>query len=130
MRDTWNSVGLKGTGSNNIAVKDAVVPEECTLDMGAFYSGHSPGSKFIDNPLYQTTPAAQFQFGLLAPMIAIARGTHASFVDFTRNRVTGLAGGKASDDPFVQARTGESAAEIEAAYAILERINQGVISPW
>jgi 3-hydroxy-9,10-secoandrosta-1,3,5(10)-triene-9,17-dione monooxygenase len=128
MRDTWHSVGLKGTGSNNIVAKDAFVSEECTLEMGAFYSGHSPGSEFVDGPLYHTSALAQFQFGLLAPMMAIARGAHASFIEFNRNRMTGLMGGKAAEDPFVQARAGESSAEIEGAYAILERINRGVIS--
>jgi len=128
MRDTWHSVGLKGTGSNNIVVKHALVSEECTLETGAFYSGRSPGASFIDEPLYQTSALAQFQFGLLAPMMAIARGAHASFIEFNRNRTTGLMGGKAADDPFIQARAGESSAEIEAAYGILERINRGIVA--
>ena len=128
IRDTWHSVGLKGSGSNNIVVKDALVTEECTLELGAFYSGHSPGSKFLDGPLYQTTPAAQFQFGLLVPMLAIARGAHENSLEFNRNRITGIVGGRASEDPFVQARLGESSAEISTAYALLDRINQGILS--
>ena len=128
MRDTWHSVGLKGTGSNNIVVKDAFVPQECTLETGAFYSGRSPGAEFLEEPLYRTSALAQFQFGLLAPMMAIARGAHESFIEFNRNRVTGLMGGKAAGDPFIQARAGESSAEIEAAYSILERINRGIVA--
>jgi 3-hydroxy-9,10-secoandrosta-1,3,5(10)-triene-9,17-dione monooxygenase len=128
MRDTWHSVGLKGTGSNNIVVEGAFVPEECTLEVGAFYSGRSPGAEFLDGPLYRTTALAQFQFGLLAPMMAIARGAHASFIEFNRNRIAGLGGVKAADDPFIQARAGESSAEIEATYATLERINRGVVA--
>lgn len=128
MRDTWHSVGLKGTGSNDIVVEDALVPEECTLEVGAFYSGRAPGARFLNGPLFQTTPAAQFQFGLLAPMLAIARSAHSSFIEFNRNRLGGLSGARAVADPFLQMRAGESSAEIEAAHALLHRINHGVIS--
>ncbi len=128
MRDTWNSVGLKGSGSNNIVVEDAFVAEDFTLDLGAAYSGHAPGSAFLDGPLQRAPLSSQFQFGLLSPMIGIARGAYETFVAFSRDRVGGLGGTRVAESPLLQARVGEAAAEIDAAYAILERINRGVLS--
>jgi 3-hydroxy-9,10-secoandrosta-1,3,5(10)-triene-9,17-dione monooxygenase len=128
VRDTWNSVGLKGSGSNNIVVEEALVPEEFSLDLGAAMGGHAPGSAFLKGPLYQAPPSSQFQFGLLSPMMGVARGALESFLDFSRERVGTMTGAKVAESPLLQARIGESAAEIDAAYAILERINRGILS--
>jgi len=128
IRDTWNSVGLKGSGSNNIVVEGAIVPEEFSLDLGAAYGGHAPGSKFLDGPLYQAPLSSQFQFGLLSPMMGVARGALETFVEFSRDRVGGMTGSKVAESPLLQVRIGESAAEIDAAYAVLDRISRGVMS--
>lgn len=128
MRDTWHSVGLKGSGSNNIVVNDAFVPEAFTLDVGAAYAGDSPGAAFLTGPKQQAPLSSQFQFGLLAPMMGAARGAFETFVDFSRERRETMGGGKAADNPLLQVRVGEALAEIEAAYAVLQRIDAGVLS--
>ena len=128
IRDTWNSVGLKGSGSNNIVVEGASVPEDFSLDLGAAYGGHAPGSKFLEGPLYQAPLSSQFQFGLLSPMMGVARGAMETFLEFSRDRVGGMTGSKVAESPLLQVRVGESAAEIDAAYAILDRISRGVMS--
>jgi len=128
IRDTWNSVGLKGSGSNNIVVEGASVPEDFSLDLGAAYGGHAPGSKFLEGPLYQAPLSSQFQFGLLSPMMGAARGAMETFLDFSRDRVGGMTGSKVAESPLLQVRVGEAAAEIDAAYAILDRISRGVMS--
>ena len=128
IRDTWNSVGLKGSGSNNIVVEGASVPEDFSLDLGAAYGGHAPGSQFLDGPLQRAPLSSQFQFGLLSPMMGVARGALETFVDFSRDRVGGMMGSKVAESPLLQVRIGEAAAEIDAAYAILDRISRGVMS--
>ncbi len=128
IRDTWNSVGLKGSGSNNIVVEGASVPGDFSLDLAAAYGGHAPGSKFLDGPLYQAPLSSQFQFGLLSPMMGVARGALETFLEFSQGRVGTMTGSKVADSPLLQARIGESAAEIDAAYAILDRISRGVMS--
>ena len=128
IRDTWNSVGLKGSGSNNIVVDGASVPEAFSLDLGAAYGGHAPGSQFLDGPLFQAPLSSQFQFGLLSPMMGIARGAMDTFLEFSRDRVGGMTGSKVAESPLLQVRIGESAAELDAAYAVLDHISRGVMS--
>ena len=128
IRDTWNSVGLKGSGSNNIVVDGALVLEAFSLDLGAAYGGHAPGSQFLKGPLYQAPLSSQFQFGLLSPMMGVARGAMDTFLDFSRERIATMTGGKVAENPLLQVRIGESAAEIDAAYAILDKISRGVMS--
>lgn len=128
IRDTWNSVGLKGSGSNNIVVDGASVAEDFSLDLGAAYGGHAPGSAFLHGPLYQAPLSSQFQFGLLSPLMGLARGALETFIDFSRERTATMTGGKVAESPLLQVRVGEAAAEIDAAHAILERINRGVLT--
>ena len=128
VRDTWNSVGLKGSGSNNIVVEGASVPQDWTLDLGAAFAGHAPGSQFLDGPLYQAPLSSQFQFGLLSPMMGVARGALETFLEFSIGRVGTMTGAKVAESPLLQVRIGESAAEIDAAYAVLVRISRGVMS--
>src|SRR5215469_11653722 len=50
--DTWNSVGLRGTGSNDVEVRDAFVPEPQTVAVSDLAGGPTPGSAVNPNALY------------------------------------------------------------------------------
>jgi 3-hydroxy-9,10-secoandrosta-1,3,5(10)-triene-9,17-dione monooxygenase len=126
--DTWHSVGLKGTGSNDIVIEDAFVSDDFMVEMGPVYTGQSPGSKFLKEPIYRASLGSQFQFALLAPMLGVARGALESFVEFSRDRMTGMVPTKVSENPLMLARIGESSGEIEAAYAILDKVSRGIWS--
>ncbi len=126
--DTWHSVGLKGTGSNDIVAEDALVLDDFTVEMGSVGTGQSPGSKLLKEPQYRTSLGSQFQFALLAPMLGAARGALEGFVEFSRDRKTGMVPTKVSENAQTLARIGESSGEIEAAYAILDKVSRGVWS--
>lgn len=118
VKDTWNAMGLKGSGSNNVVVKDVFVREEHALSMADFASGHSPGTKVNHGVMFREPGFVAFSFGIFCPMIAIARGALDCFTDFARNRTAGL-----GRDPILQLynaqRTiGEAAAEIDASYLL------------
>src|SRR6201998_3838131 len=50
--DTWNSVGLRGTGSNDVEVNDAFVPEALSVAVNDLAGGPTPGSAVNPSPLY------------------------------------------------------------------------------
>ena len=50
--DMWNAAGLKGTGSNDVAVDDVFVEGWMTLSVAEIAGGPSPGSVVNPNPLY------------------------------------------------------------------------------
>src|SRR5215472_4364532 len=50
--DTWDAAGLRGTGSNDVEVRDAFVPEALTVAVSDLAGGPTPGSAVNSNPLY------------------------------------------------------------------------------
>ena len=52
INDTWNAAGLRGTGSNDVEVKDAFVAEPMTVAVHDLAGGPTPGSAVNPNALY------------------------------------------------------------------------------
>jgi 3-hydroxy-9,10-secoandrosta-1,3,5(10)-triene-9,17-dione monooxygenase len=129
-RDTWNAVGLRGSGSNNVVVHDVFVREEHTLRAADFASGRAPGTKVNKGVMFREPGYVAFPFGIFCPMLAIARGALDCYAGFAKNRTPGM-----GRDPVLQLYNaerslGESAAEIDAAYLLAkdndEKLRQGL----
>jgi 3-hydroxy-9,10-secoandrosta-1,3,5(10)-triene-9,17-dione monooxygenase len=119
--DVWDTIGLRGTGSNDIVVKDAFVPEYRTLSFMDTGRCYGPGQEQNTAPLYQLPFAMVFSNSISVPVIGMATGAYESYVDWTRERVRASTGGKAKDDSFNQLRIAEAAASIDAAVLSIER---------
>lgn len=65
--DTWYTTGVRGTGSNDIAVRDVFVPEEHT------FSFQDPGLIKRSGPLY----AFPFMFAAKGPAVSLGIARHA-----------------------------------------------------
>jgi 3-hydroxy-9,10-secoandrosta-1,3,5(10)-triene-9,17-dione monooxygenase len=124
VKDTWHSVGLKGTGSNSVLVDDVFVPEQHTFDMEQAREATAPGCTLDEGVLYRSSFAYQSPYGIISPMMGVARGAYDAFVAFTRDRVSTVSGASIADAVPVQIRIGEAAAGIDAAYVILENVNR------
>ena len=129
-RDTWNAMGLRGSGSNNVVVNDVFVREEHTLSMADFASGHAPGTKVNHGVMFREPGFVAFSFGIFCPMLAIARGALDCFTEFARTRTAGMGRDPALQLYNAQRSIGESAAEIDAAYLLAkdndEKLRQGM----
>lgn len=129
-RDTWNAMGLRGSGSNNVIVSDVFVREEHTLRMADFASGRAPGTKVNRGVMFREPGFIAFPFGIFCPMLAIARGGLDCFTEFARTRKSGLGGDPALQLYNAQRSIGEAAAEIDAAYLLAkdndEKLQKGL----
>ena len=123
MRDVWHSVGLKGSGTNNIVVDPIIVPAEFTLDLQQARDATAPGCSLDDGVLFRSSLTAQTWLGLLAPLLGVARGACDAFIDYTRTKISTF-GEKAAESGPTQTAIGESLAELDAAFALAERINE------
>jgi 3-hydroxy-9,10-secoandrosta-1,3,5(10)-triene-9,17-dione monooxygenase len=116
IEDNWHVTGLCGTGSKDIVVGDAFVPEYRTHSyLDAFHLRH-PGTEINDAPLYRVPFSLIFRYGITAPAIGVAQGALAAFREQSRRRINQSTQSRSAEDPFVQHRLAESAAEIGAAH--------------
>ncbi len=118
--DVWNVVGLRGTGSNDIVVKDVFVPEAFTLSMSDTGRCFGPGQEQNTSDLYKLPFHSLFTTTITTPIVGMARGAYTEHVQMQQSRVrAAYAGEKASSDPFVAVRVARAASEIDAAWALL-----------
>lgn len=127
MRDVWYSVGLKGSGTNNIVVEKVFVPSEHTLDIAAARDATAPGCSLEDGPMFQSSFTAQTWVGILAPLIGAATGGSDAFIAYMRSKLSTF-GEKSAESVPVQIAVGESLADLEAAFALGARINEAIFA--
>jgi 3-hydroxy-9,10-secoandrosta-1,3,5(10)-triene-9,17-dione monooxygenase len=120
--DVWDTVGLRGTGSNDIVVKDVFVPDYRSLSFADVSKLVVPGQELNPAPLYRLPYGSVFSYAITTPIIGMATGAYEAHVAYTRERIrVAYIGQKAAQDPFAQVRIAEAAAEIDAAWLALER---------
>lgn len=72
--DDWNVVGLRGSGSNSVVVKDVFIPDHrVSLDRLA-QQGHYIIEELQENPLYRTPFVPSLTLSIAAPALGIAQG--------------------------------------------------------
>ncbi|MGW2344761.1 3-hydroxy-9,10-secoandrosta-1,3,5(10)-triene-9,17-dione monooxygenase oxygenase subunit [Streptomyces sp. NPDC001661] len=116
IKDVWDTVGLRGTGSNDIVVEDVFVPEHRALSFGPVTALTPPGAEVNPEPLYRLPYASVFTTTISTPIVGIAQGAWNGFVAATRERIRVSYGQKVAEDPFAQIRLARAASDIDAAW--------------
>jgi alkylation response protein AidB-like acyl-CoA dehydrogenase len=110
--DTWYSAGLRGTGSNDVSVQEAFVPQERTF-------------AFPDGPAYERGPLYRGSiFDALAVVIAgvalgIARAALDTFTELASRKVPTRTASTLRDRATVQAQLAQAEALVRSARALL-----------
>ncbi|WP_068166001.1 acyl-CoA dehydrogenase family protein [Rhodococcus phenolicus] len=114
VEDSWDVVGLRGTGSKDIIVKDAFIPDYRVMKAQDVMDGTAAKEYGVTETLYRMPWSTMFPLGITSATIGICEGVLAAGVDYQRARV-GASGTAIKDDPYVLHALGEAAAEIDAA---------------
>jgi 3-hydroxy-9,10-secoandrosta-1,3,5(10)-triene-9,17-dione monooxygenase len=113
--DTWFASGMRGTGSNDIVVRDAFVPAHRALDPDRAGDTDRTGWELHQRPSYRVPLRMLTGWDLAAPLVGIAQGA----VDEVAARLRGTAGpGRTATSVPLQLRLAEAAAEVDAARTI------------
>jgi 3-hydroxy-9,10-secoandrosta-1,3,5(10)-triene-9,17-dione monooxygenase len=121
IEDVWNTVGLRGTGSNDIVVEDAFVPAYRSLGFVDTARCVCPGQEHNPGPLYKLPYGSVFSYAITTPIIGMATGAYDAHVDYLRERVrAAYAGVRAAEDPYSQVRVAEAAGDLDAAWLALQ----------
>ncbi|PXW30363.1 UNVERIFIED_CONTAM: alkylation response protein AidB-like acyl-CoA dehydrogenase [Williamsia faeni] len=123
-QESWNVVGLRGTGSKDLIVKDAYIPTYRTLSAKKVFDGSAPKEFGRTQSLYNFPFSCIFPLGITSSLIGIAEGALACHINAQRDRVT-VSGTAIKEDPYVLFAIGDAAAEIAASRAaILETVDR------
>ena len=115
--DVWHVVGLRGTGSNTLVVKDAFVPSHRFLSYKAMNDHTAAGLQTNTAPVYKMPWGTMHPTTISAPIVGMAYGAYAAHVEHQGKRMRiAFAGEKAKDDPFAKVRVAEAASDIDAAW--------------
>ncbi len=118
--DTWHTMGLKGTGSNDIVVKDVFVPEYRTHKASDGFMGTNPGRDTFTADLYKLPFGQIFVRAVSSAAIGGLQGALDTFLDFAKVRV-GDMGNKTSEQAPAQLAAAESATSIDEMKLVLHR---------
>jgi 3-hydroxy-9,10-secoandrosta-1,3,5(10)-triene-9,17-dione monooxygenase len=95
--DNWHVSGLRGSGSKDVAVDGAFVPDH---RMHKFFDGfrqQSPGNEINPSPVYRY-PFGQIHIrSVSTPAVGAALGALDSYIDFMKSKVSQATGGKAKE---------------------------------
>ncbi len=114
--DTWHTLGMHGTGSKDLVVNGAFVPEHRAMPTFPTFLGLSPHAT---SPVYRLSVYSGLPAMLSGSVLGMAEAGLKAFLDMTSTRTTphGVSKGKS---PTMQKRVAESVAEIAAARRLLD----------
>lgn len=122
----WNVGGLRGTGSQDVVVEDAFVPEHRTHRIADGTRCKSPGNAVHTGPLYRIPFAQIFVRAVSTPAIGALQGMLDEFVAYGRVKASAATGAKTAENPSAQlacARTRAAIAEMTLVlHATMERL--------
>jgi 3-hydroxy-9,10-secoandrosta-1,3,5(10)-triene-9,17-dione monooxygenase len=97
--DNWHVMGLTGSGSKDIVVKDAFVPEYHTHKFLDAYNRDNPGQAVNQGALYRLAWASVFAYAIAAPAIGAATGALQCWREGGRARRTAYDHKIVAEDP-------------------------------
>lgn len=112
--DTWFAVGLRGSGSKDVVVRDVFVPEHRTMDPNRAGDSDRTGWELHKRASYGAPLKVFTEWALAAPVIGMAQGVVDEFTSTWRARRGAGPGRSASSVP-LQLRLAEASAEVDTA---------------
>ena len=118
--DTWHVMGLKATGSQDVVVEDAFVPEYRTHKASDGFMGTNPGRETFTSDLYKLPFGQIFVRAVSSAAIGALQGALDAFVDFGKVQV-GNMGNKTAEQAPAQHAVAEAAIAIDEMKLVLNR---------
>ena len=120
--DTWYAMGLQGTGSKDIVIKDAFVPDYRTHSQVDGFAGTNPaGSNMYDAPVYKLPWGQIFVRAVATAPIGGLRRALELFIEGAKGGKSSTDTSKQIGDPAIQQIVAETDETIDRIEAVLFR---------
>jgi 3-hydroxy-9,10-secoandrosta-1,3,5(10)-triene-9,17-dione monooxygenase len=118
--DDWDAMGLSGTGSSGVVVKDVFVSEELVTSASALLAGETQAAS-ATAPLYRTAADPLLTISQLFPALGAAQTAVDIFLDRLPGRMIYGLNEKRIESAVTHLQIGEVTAKIDAADALVQR---------
>jgi|HigsolmetaAR203D_1030402.scaffolds.fasta_scaffold02833_8 3-hydroxy-9,10-secoandrosta-1,3,5(10)-triene-9,17-dione monooxygenase len=121
IEDDWHVAGIKGSGSKAIVIDQPVfVPDHRVVNLNLWSKfGDAPGFRIHSGPLYTLPLQPVIPFFLASSIVGATRGALELWVEQARKKVAVYTQTSVTEFTHQQIRLTESAAELDAAEALL-----------
>ena len=116
--DTWHASGLRGTGSNDVAVEDVFVPDYRQIDTLQTRNGEAPGNAVNTGTVYRLPLFAMFFSWVGAAVLGMAEAAVEGYVESTRSRVAHYSGQRIAELGTIHVKVAEARAAVATARRI------------
>jgi indole-3-acetate monooxygenase len=113
--DTWNVMGMRGTGSHDISVRDVFVPASRTFPMVPEFE---PGSHYR-GPLYRLPLVGAAATGIPTPMLGVARRAVDTVTELALTKTPVAASGLLKERSLAQVQLGKAEAVLRSGRLLL-----------
>jgi len=113
VRDTWHTMGLRGTGSDSYVVKDVFVPEAYALERSARVRPRAKGR------LYVFTPSTLYASCFAGIALGIARTVMSAFIKDAAGTIPRGGSRKRAENNVIQSHVGLGEARLRAVRTYL-----------
>lgn len=113
--DTWNPLGMRGTGSTDFRLDNVFIPEYRTFSLLT-----TPPQ--IGGPMYQAGILVLFSFAITAVLPGIARAAIDAFVELARDKVPAMSQTTLATRPTVHAEVAKAEMLLQSARAYLYEV--------
>ena len=113
--DTWNVMGMRGTGSNDISVTDVFVPKARTFPMVPEFE---PGSHYR-GPLYRLPLVGAAGTGIPTPMLGVARRAVDEVTELALTKTPVASSALLKERPSAQIQLGQAEAILRSGRLLL-----------
>jgi 3-hydroxy-9,10-secoandrosta-1,3,5(10)-triene-9,17-dione monooxygenase len=118
--DTWHTVGLRGSSSNDVAVHEVFIPEHRSITVEDLKGGAvSPGSRQNTALIYRSPLYANFGTYIAAAALGAAEAVVEHYISHVRKRVATMSGGAMAQLTTQQVKVAEAVASVETARMLL-----------
>lgn len=121
LNDNWHTVGLKGTGSKEVVIDDAFVPEYRTHRAFDGFAGTSPGLSVNPAALYRLPFGQIFVRAVSSASIGALQGALNAFREYASKRVSTNDLKRTAEDPAAELATADAALAIDEMKLALGR---------
>ena len=113
--DTWDVMGMRGTGSNDVSVDDVFVPESRTFPMVPEFK---PGSHY-QGPLYRLPLVGVTATGIPTPMLGVARRAVDAVTELALTKTPVASSGLLKERSSTQVQLGKAEAVLRSGRLLL-----------